>query len=275
MDNETLNLIATSAVVSALVGGLVTFLSQHRLLARKAQLDYELEAKKRLYEAVGPLRLQLLLAARDLVRRVGSHHLSDYDMSPDGYYASSFVYRILAPLAVGQLIEKQMSTVDFTVDVHAIELLKFITAAERVLTGPDVVLEHPEIDWSGQSQHLFRDNLRAAASTLVKDSTKGIMRFSEFHSTYSLLETDGLADLSKIFDRCKKSLTENSIFWVRLTGYALICANLIQSDQAKSIGFSARELPVDDMICATNDDYYKSRLELYKSSLQATLDEGL
>ncbi len=49
MENETLNLIATSAVVAAIVGGLVTFLSQHRLLARKAQLDYELEAKKRLY----------------------------------------------------------------------------------------------------------------------------------------------------------------------------------------------------------------------------------
>jgi hypothetical protein len=89
MDASTLKLIGTSAVVSAIVGGLTTFLTQHRLLARKAELDYELEAKKRLYEAVGPLRLQLLLAARDVVRRIGTHHLSNWNMSADGYYVKS------------------------------------------------------------------------------------------------------------------------------------------------------------------------------------------
>ena len=40
MENETLKLLATSAVVSAIVGGLVTFLSQNLLLARKVQFDY-------------------------------------------------------------------------------------------------------------------------------------------------------------------------------------------------------------------------------------------
>jgi hypothetical protein len=207
MDEQTLKLLATSAVVSAIVGGLVTFLSQNFLLARKAQLDYELDAKKRLYEAVGPLRLQLLLAAR-------------------------CVYRLLAPLAVGQLIEKQMSIVDFTVDSDAISLLTFITAAERMLTGNDVVLDHPEVDWSSQSQHIFRDNLRAAAYKLIisePGEPNRLMSFAEFHSTYDLLETEALRDLGMIFKNCEHSLAENTIFWVRVTGYAYACAELLKS----------------------------------------------
>ena len=100
MDTETLKLVGTSAVVSAIVGGLVTFLSQNRLLARKAQLDYELDAKKRLYEVVGPLRLQLLLAARDVVRRFQMHHKNNWNMDPKDYYVKSCIYRLLAPLAI-------------------------------------------------------------------------------------------------------------------------------------------------------------------------------
>ena len=145
MESETLNLLATSAVVSAIVGGLVTFFSQNRLQARKAQLDYELEAKKSLYKAVGPLRFQLLLAVRDVVRRFRAHHGTQWNMDPKGYYVKSCVYRLLAPLAVGQLIERQMSLVDFTVDREAINLLSFVTAAERILTGNDLVLVWPRL----------------------------------------------------------------------------------------------------------------------------------
>ena len=43
MSGEFINLVGTSAVVAAIVGGLVTYLSQTRLLARKAELDYEFE----------------------------------------------------------------------------------------------------------------------------------------------------------------------------------------------------------------------------------------
>lgn len=45
MDGDTVQLIATSAVVSAIVGGLVTYVTQHSLILRKAQLEYEFDAK--------------------------------------------------------------------------------------------------------------------------------------------------------------------------------------------------------------------------------------
>jgi hypothetical protein len=277
MDTETLKLIGTSAVVSAIVGGLVTFLSQNRLLARKAQLDYELEAKKRLYEVVGPLRLQLLLAARDVVRRFQMHHQNNWNMNPKGYYVKSCVYRILAPLAIGQLIEKQLSVVDFGVDKDAIGLLSFISSAERMLTGDDLVLNHPDVDWSSQKQHLFRDNLRAAALKLVVSESgkpSRLMSFAEFDASYELLETEALKALAMIFNRCKNSLTENVIFWVRVTGYAYACAEYLKSRTGVALGFEERKLPIKEMIQATKDRHYISQLELYQQRLKSILSEG-
>jgi hypothetical protein len=45
--------VVSSARVSALVGGLVAYLSQRALATRQATLDYEYAAKKRLYEDTG------------------------------------------------------------------------------------------------------------------------------------------------------------------------------------------------------------------------------
>lgn len=277
MDTETLKLIGTSAVVSAIVGGLVTFLSQNRLLARKAQLDYELEAKKRLYEVIGPLRLQLLLAARDVVRRFQMHHKDKWNMNPDGYYVKSCVYRLLAPLAVGQLIEKQLSVVDFGVDKDAIGLLSFISSAERMLTGDDLLLNHPDVNWASQTQHLFRDNLRAAALTLVVSESgkpSRLMSFAEFDASYELLKTEALKALALIFKRCENSLTENVIFWVRVTGYAYACAEYLKSRTGAALGFEERTLPIQEMIQATKDQLYISQLELYQQRLKFILSQG-
>ncbi len=56
--------LLSSAVVAVIVGGLTTYFGQRRLAERQAQIDYESNARRRLYEAIGPLRLQLLFAAR-------------------------------------------------------------------------------------------------------------------------------------------------------------------------------------------------------------------
>jgi hypothetical protein len=277
MDTETLKLLATSAVVSAIVGGLVTFLSQNRLLARKAQLDYELEAKKRLYEVVGPLRLQLLLAARDVVRRYEQHHKNRWNMNPEGYYVKSCVYRLLAPLAIGQLVEKQLSVVDFGVDQDAIGLLSFISSAERMLTGDEIILNHPDVDWSSQKQHLFRDNLRAAALKLVvtePGQPNRLMTFAEFNAAYDLLKTDALRDLALIFQRCRGSLTENALFWVRVTGYAYACAEYLKSRTGAALGFEQRKLPIEEMVRATNDQHFVSQLDRYQQQLKAIMSQG-
>ncbi len=278
LDHETLKLIATSTVVSAIVGGLITFFSQHRLLARKAELDYAFEARKRLSAAVGPLRFQLLLAARDVVGRFAAHHRTQWNMDPGRYYVKSCVYRLLAPLAVGQLIERQLSLVDFSVDREAVGLLQFISAAERMLTGNEVVMGHPDVDWSSQRQHLFRDNLRAAASTLITrdaDGRERLLTFAEFTQRYQLMEVEALASLGGIFAACQHSLAENPLFWLRVVAYTETCAQYLQSRSAARLGFKARELPLTQMVEATGDDYLVSRLEQYRKVLDAIITDGL
>lgn len=134
-------LLLSSAVVSAIVGGSITYFGQRRLAVRKAQIDYESNARRRLYEAIGPLRLQLLFAARDLASRVGAHLDADaWNMKPREYYVKSFIYRLLRPLSIGMLIERQMSYADFTVDRQALDLLRFNTVAFRILTGSESIL---------------------------------------------------------------------------------------------------------------------------------------
>jgi hypothetical protein len=84
-----------------------------------------------------------------------------------------------------------------------------------MLTGDDIVLKHPDVDWSRQTQHLFRDNLRSAASTLIVSESGGSSRligFEEFNEKYDLLTAEALADPAKIFGRCKSNLTEIQCF---------------------------------------------------------------
>jgi hypothetical protein len=133
--------ILSSAIVAAVVSGLISYVQERQILDRKADVDYRSNARKRLYEAIGPLRLQLLFAARDVVDRV-TGHLRDavpagrgWNMDVKAYYVQSFVYRILRPLAIGQLIERQMSIADFAVDDSALELLRFDSSRRSNAVG--------------------------------------------------------------------------------------------------------------------------------------------
>jgi hypothetical protein len=211
--------IATSAAVAALVGGLVAYFSQRRLLERKAQLDYDYASRSRLLGAIGPARMQLLFACRDLIGRITRHPGGAWDMRPDEPYVRSWVYRFLAPLAIAQVIERQVSAADFSVDASALELLIFLSRAERMLTTTDVVKDDPRVDLSRQTQHLFRDNLRAAAAKLIVVDQQGEARVTDYGTFLQRqgLETDGaLQALVMIFTRCNSSLLENPVFWVRL-----------------------------------------------------------
>jgi hypothetical protein len=223
--------------------------------------------------------MQLLFSAREAVHRINSHARSDagWNMDPSAHYVRSTIYRILRPLAVAQLIERAMGVADFTVDDDAVGLLRFGTAAERMLSGGEIVMDHPAVDWARQTQHLFRDNLRAAAARLISEDQDrpnviGYERFQE--EIPDLLHDDALSSLAGIMSACRERITENPIFWLRLVGYAHACRELIR-DQGVRIGFALPAFDTEGLLRQADDDYVAPNADAYVASIQRVVDEGL
>jgi hypothetical protein len=251
---DVVGILISSALVSAVVGAIAGHWSQRRLATHQARVDYELGAKRRLYEALGPIRFQLLIASRDVVRRVRPHHEGAWNMAADGYYASSFVYRLLRPLALAELVSRQMAIVDFSVDPAGRELLRFETSAYRMLTSHDPLPYHRHLDWARETQHVFRDNLRLAASALIvaePGSEPKVVDYSQFLERRVLDEPE-LVPVRRVFGRCERNLTENPVWWVRVVGYAYTCRWLVES-QGQQLGFGPQVLDVAAMVAAVDD----------------------
>lgn len=92
---------------------------------RNARLDYEYDARKRLYTECGPLLFQLSeLAERALGRIVGlARAAADGNLDPGptswlgrDYYNLSTYYRLLAPLAVQKLLQQRLTHIDLSLD---------------------------------------------------------------------------------------------------------------------------------------------------------------
>lgn len=277
-------------VVAAIVGAVSSFFTQRYLLVRKAQIDadamdrqarieYESMARQRLYESIGPLRMLLLFSARDAIRRINGHAQAadGWNMDPSAHHGRSTIYRLLRPLAVAQLIERVMGVVDFSVDAGAVGLLRFGATAERMLSSDDIVMDHPGVDWGRQTQHLFRDNLRAAAARLIDDDQDRPKVISYDRLQKDILDPardDELAALAAILGQCSRSMTENPIFWLRLVGYAYACGELVRA-QGVPLGFAAPALDPADLLRKTNDDYISTHLDDYLAAMRRVADEGL
>lgn len=134
---------AFTSLVVAMATQLFTYRSQRQLeelrntFARQksqsdARLDYEYEARKRLYQEYEPLLFQLVDFSDSALGRIrnlasaasrGDLGLEPSDngwLSPgarfDDYYLLSTIYRLLAPLAVLALIQRKLTLVDLSLD---------------------------------------------------------------------------------------------------------------------------------------------------------------
>ena len=268
--------VLSSALVSAVVGTIAAHLSQRRLATHQARVDYESAARRRLYEALGPLRFQLLIASRDVIRRVRPHHSREWNMNPDAYYASSFVYRLLRPLALVELVKRQMAIVDFSVDPSGRELLRFDASVYRLLTSDDPLPYHQHLDWARESQHVFRDNLRLAAIALITsdgDGTTRVMDYSEFldHGT---IRDAALEPVVSLISTCRHNLCENPVWWVRIVGYTYACRWLLET-QGAELGFGPQELDISAMLRAVDDPEILAHAGDYPALFETVLDEPL
>lgn len=135
-------LAAAGSAGAAVLSGLFASRSNRRL----EELRSSREARSRLNVATGALRLELFLEARSFARRLVHYRretVEDHDLSthadeggPAAYHAAGMlVYRLLRPLAVGELVEKQTFDADLIVDPIMVDLLRFSHAGIEMLSG--------------------------------------------------------------------------------------------------------------------------------------------
>ena len=233
---------------------------------RSAMREYEFEARSRLYSAIGPLRFQLLLACRDLAGRVERRGLSDehYSMSVDGYYGRSSLFRILRPLCLSEMIERQIAFADFSVDDGAVALLRFKRAAFTALSGGLLVGDHPKVNWNEQREHVFIDNLTRCANVLM-DETEAGHRVLASHEFGDYL--DDKANVAKVapFPDILEDFSPSSkpLFWVRLVGYGLLCSQFVNKEGA-TVGFEQSRFPTRDLLAESNDPVITAQLDEYE-----------
>jgi hypothetical protein len=261
------------SLVVAVVSGVLSFVSGALLTRHRARVDaqqtYQLQARQRLYAAVGPLRFQLVVACRELASRIENLHRYGYGTQLGGYFGQSTLYRLLRPLTLAELIERQTNYVDFGVDPAARVLLRFQAAAYRALTGGSV-FAGLTLDWDTESQHVVKGRLQHAANLLITDEPPRCARFDEFPEILEAARHDdpqgGMARLAGLLE----DLTEGRapVFWCRLVAYGYV-ANWLVGTEGAAAGFTAVHYPVADMLRHAHDD----ELDEIAEDMSQRLDE--
>ncbi len=245
---------------------------------RSAERQYVLEARKRLYSAIGPLRFQLLLACRDLAGRVKARGVAGegYSTALDGYYGRSTLYRILRPLCLAELIERQIAYADFSVDPDAVDLLRFRKSAFEAFAGDRLVAGHPRVNWQEQVEHVFVDNLSRCASALIVGSAPAEQRASRFHEFEASLADEAQIERIAPFPRLMATLSPEGtpLLWVRLVAYGALCNDLV-GKAGEPIGFERQEYPLRDLLMASGDPEIRARVDEYVTRCESLMSMGL
>jgi len=243
---------------------------------RSAEREYNLEARKRLYQAIGPLRFQLVIACDDAASRVAYHAMHHrHRMTFNSYYGRNTLYRLLRPLAIAELVEQQITYADFSVDPKAIELLGFKQAVEVSLKDSEVILDHPNADWSDQIEHLFSGTLNRLANSLTipdenASNKRRPMHFHEFEDFIRHRKNQTqFAPLIKILQGF--TITTKPIFWARLVCFGYICNEYVRKE-GDTVGFKPNPLDLDTLLRVSEDDYILANMEGYKEAFQSLLE---
>lgn len=254
--------IAISAIslLTAVVSGVIAARS------RRASERYRVvsEKRSRLEVATGSLQLELFLETRSFARRLEHYfrenrkdRLQTYaDHGKPGSYhrGGMMIYRILRPLTVGEIIEKQTLAGDLLLDPATMEMLRFGQAAVEMLTGDKLgrgfegegVVEgfHMTSCWDVDAgpgeqpapfQRIRGSYLRCGAAALIAESKsekepRRCLAHSEFcklwerpdpASKHTLAFEMGLEPMKATLSQFRRY--ENPILWLRLVGYAFVC----------------------------------------------------
>lgn len=246
---------------------------------KSAEREYELEARKHLYKAIGPLRFQLVIACRDASSRINNYGTGKtFDMTMKGYYGLSTLYRVVRPIAIVELIEQQVAYTDFSVDQTAIEILRFKRAVYKTFTDGDPILKHPDANWNSQTEHLFTDTLSRIANSLVildkeANNKKRPMSYTEFRTFSQNSENlKKFSPLTRILENFQ--IRDMPIFWARLVCFGNICNEYVRQ-AGNSIGFEYNPIDLSKLLLASKDDYILSNSEKYQETFRSLVEIGL
>lgn len=238
-----------------------------------ADRAYRSEARKRLYQALGPLRFQLLVAAAEWtnrVARIGLQRSGSYDMSLQGHFLRSTAYRLLRLLAIAELIERQSAFADFMVDPDMRTLLKFKRQAGQCLSSADVSMAHPDEDWTSQQQHVFSDVLSSlAAAMIVKDAGTGTERVVRFDEFQGLVDDDDMRTALHPVPALLIGFTPVSrpILWLRMLGLSQLCIGLLEA-QGEPLGLEVQPIKLDEMVYLSGDAFITAKASQYVDALK-------
>ena len=235
---------------------------ENDLADKAAERGYELNARLRLYEAIGPLRFQLLKACRDLAKHVRGLSESTNSLEPDDYHGQSTLFRLILPLTIGELIERQIAIADFAVDPSAVDLLRFKEAAFSALQSSEPILNHPKADWNNQREHIFHHRLTVVTNnTMIRK--EGVpdrpMMFDEFSK---LLSDRRKHERVQPFISILKDFTikKKPIFWIRLVFYAYVCAELVNK-MGPNLSFERVEIKPEELLSRSTDPHTKQNIK--------------
>jgi hypothetical protein len=244
---------------------------------RASDRQYEFEARKRLYTAIGPLRFQLLTACRDLEGRVKAIGLRDtYSTDLQHYYGRSTLYRMLQPLVLAVLVERQMAYADFSVDVAALYVLHFRRNGFAAFSGGNLVEGRGDHNWNRQEQHIFNDRLAIVINALVINDNTGSQRCARPHEFEEITQKADAKEVLAPFPRIMADFTPQSkpLFWLRLVAYGYLC-NAYINKCGLDVGFERRDFPLEQLLRRSDDPQILAALPEYlgrcKSLLSSTL----
>jgi hypothetical protein len=251
---------------------------ENELADKAAQRGYEFAARNRLYTAIGPLRFQLLNACRDLAIHIQDYGLEGrrYSLEPTNYYGKSTLYRLIRPLTIAELIERQISIADFSVDPEAVDLLRFKRAAFRAFNDDRPILNHPDENWDYAEEHLFNHLTAKMASALAITPEGALERPMFFHEFESYLEQPAsretvgpLIHIVRNFD-----IKNKPIFWIRLVFYGYASAMLVNHMGVK-IGFQLINFNPTKLLALSADKFTKEHMQDICEEFDILLRSGL
>src|ERR1043165_1514585 len=235
---------------------------------RSAERQYRLDARKRLYTAIGPLRFQLIIAAAEFANRVASigTGTQNYSLAMTGYFGRSTGFRFLRLYAIAELIERQIAHADFSVDAGTISLLRFKTSSFECLSSDSVSMKHPAEDWSKQVQHVYYDTLSSIASAMVvgESGAQRVMRFDEFSAFVADADKrKSLSPIPRLLDGL--SPANKPLLWLRLVSLAHLCT-AFASREGAAIGITPDQLDCSVLLQAASDEFINANIQTYLST---------